>query len=424
MVNTGAETVRLDRLGIVVTTGPDWVGWATRAGAEASVAALPCRVGDPVVGFSLLQGELRGVGAELELGPLTLPPSGQHVVRLRGETYVSAREFARGRHELLPRWGWIEAGDEARVHHPDLAVVEHNSLIGLGDPNDPEPGDEGLPDPDTSVLAGDPGDTARLVLAGPRGLVDIAVGLAPPLELLVDHFVAAGERYWPSGRQGIRIPSAAAALLVQRQLASQSRGGRPADDWVEAVEGSCARIEEPTSTFAVALLARQAVLTGDAELAERATDGCRRPDWSDTGLALVAPEVLAARQLIGLDPTLPVRTQHDLTQHDLTQHELGDDHGAQLQQLGARWGLGLHGDQLASEDLVADARRLAGAGMRALLRRPRPRQWACGHDELLHRHDRRVRHRLWHSITEPTDDPNRAPGVADALAWLVLAPGA
>src|SRR5699024_4034581 len=123
VVNTGPAVVRVDRLGLLVTTGPEWVVWSTRAGAEGSVAALPCRPGDPLLGFGLVQGELRGAGPDLVVGPLELPAGTQQVVRLRGEPYGSAREFARGRHDLLPSWGWAEAHDEVQVHHPDLAVV-------------------------------------------------------------------------------------------------------------------------------------------------------------------------------------------------------------------------------------------------------------------------------------------------------------
>lgn len=408
VVNTGPDAVRVDRLGLLVTTGPEWVGWATRAGAEGSVVALPCRTGDPLLGFGLVQGELRGTGPDLVVGPLELPAGAQQVVRLRGETYGSARDFARGRHDLLPAWGWVEARDEVQVHHPDLAVVTGPAAGGGSDPGE-------VAAPDVSTMTGDPGDTTRLVLAGPRGLVDVEVGFAPALETVVDRFVAAGERSWPTGRQGTRIPSAAAALVVQHQLASPSRGGRPVADWAEAVEGVCARLTEqsPSSAgspaaFAVALLARQAMLTGDPELAERATSGCARVD---AGLPLVAPEVLAARRLTGLAPVLPVRTGE----------RLAADRGPELQPTGARWGLGLRGGRLAPDDPVGDGRMLALARMQAVLHPPRPHRWACGAEELLDRQDRRIRHQLWQRMWRAPDSADD-PVVADALAWLVLTP--
>lgn len=404
VVNAGDEAIRIDRLTLRATTGPDWVGWATRAGAEASVAALPCRPGDPLIGFSLLQGELRGDGPDLVVGPLDLPAHGQQVVRLRGEPYGSAREFARGRHDILPDWGWAAASDEIQVHHPDLAVVDASVPVVP----EPVPDSESVPDPDVTTLVGGPGDRARLVLAGSRGMVEIEVGFAPGLELLLDRFVQEGERHWPTGRQGIRIPSAAAALVIQRQAASESRGRRPVADWVEAVEGVCARIDEPTSAFEVALLARQSTLTGDGELAALATSGCRHCDAP----ALVAPEVMAARQLTGLAPTLLEATGQGLATDDQTE----------LYRVGASWGLGLRGSRLGSDDLVADARALADTRMRALLQQPRPRGWACGHDELLTRHERRIQHRLWARLGESTGDPTADPDLVAALGWLVLAP--
>src|SRR5699024_5329811 len=156
------------------------------------------------------------------------------------------------------------------------------------------------------------------------------------------------------------------------------------------------------------LLARQAMLTGDPELAERATAESAR---AGVGLALVAPEVLAARRLTGLAALVPTDTGQ----------RLAADHGPGVQPTGARWGLGLRGGRLAPDDPVADGRLLALTRMQAVLHPPRPRRWACGPEELLDRQDRRVRHQLAQRVRsgpDPADDPV----VAEALAWLVLAP--
>ncbi|MFW6600183.1 hypothetical protein ACQBAU_13570 [Propionibacteriaceae bacterium Y2011] len=430
VANTSADEVYVDQLPLLITVGDRWAGWAVRAGAEASVTVLPKSEGDPTYGFSLLQGELRGDGPFAEAGGFTLQPGAQHVIRLRGESYDSPRELGHGRHEVLPEWAWFEAGEVCRLHHPDLGVV------GLDDSSD-ETG--------TTELEGEPGQRFDLPLAGPRGLVDVSVRFAPTLTDLVDRQLALAERTWPTVRQGIMINSAAAGLVVQRFLGGDSTGGLSRGDWDDALDGLCARVDEASSAFAVALLARRAITTGEVELAERASAGLAAlatgpaggDDRPARGATLVLPEVLAARQLTGLDPTrhlgrpatFPATAGGGLERVLTTAEGRADA----VRLLGASWGAGLRGDALAAAGLPDDAYTLAVARMLAELDPPHPAGWACSYGELLARHDRRIRYEVSAALealsigaalggSTDRDAAAAADQVAEALAWLVLAP--
>lgn len=379
---TGSE-VRLTGAGLTVETADGWVGWAVRAGAEASVAALPTRRRGPVIGFALLQGELRGSGEVLTLPDLVLPGGGQYVLRLRGESYPDAQHFAVGRHDLLPPASWVDAGSLVRIEHQDQAVA---SATGI----DPQQ----LAELDGAVeLEGEPGQVSRLALVGPRGTSEVTVGFAPSLHLVVSGLVSLGEQRWPTGRQGVLLGDAADGLLVQSFLAGGGSTGVPQEVWSEALDGLCARVSGEGSLLAAALLARQAVLTGDPELAGRAVAGLAA-QREVPGAAVVAAQVLAAGLVTGT-PVPPEAVPSSPPIDPIA--------------WGAQFGFGLRGERLGPVDPVADARSVAAAELQLSLGAPRVRGWACGFAELVQRQRRRI---LGEAYGNPT--------AGEAVAWLTL----
>lgn len=417
LTNTGDHPVMVDRLGLGPEPGPQWIGWVACEGAEASVAMLSS-TRRAILGFSLLQGELRspdlaGAGP-IEIGGLVLEPGGRHVVSLRGDWYDGPAPLARTRPNCVPAWDWWEVGAVVGLEHPDQALVGHRTTpegIGL------EPHEH---DWATEIEGVEPA-RIHLELAGPRGRVEVDLGFAPSVDELVAAVVARAEARWPRGRQGMRLDALADAVVLQRH-AQLAAGGRLLQSDVEdALDGLVGRIDDD-GAFAVAVLAGRAVLTGDRDLAERATRALARMP-GDQCRALVLGQVMGARQVVGLDP----RSGIELT---APAPEVGDDlatrlsrsiedpagREAVLTELGVHWGLGLRGRRWGGTDLVGEARLVAIGCLMTELGPPASGGGAIGFEELLEQHHRRVRGEVWSRIGED------ASVAVEALAWLVLAP--
>ncbi len=394
---------RIDRLVLHARAGTGRTAWAVRAGAEGSLVVLGDDPRRPGPAFALVQGEVRGGGTDLDHGPVVLEPGGSHVVRWRGEIVDDLIGFAGARHEVLPAWPVIGPADEAVVEHPDLAVVDERVDPGVlvttsGD---------GVTTITGSLPA--PGGAAGLTLAGPRGRTEVELRVVADLPGTARWWC---ERHpWSRGRQGIVVDDPAKALVVQSLVGDHEGGGTRLDEWGDALDGACARIEPTTSddpVFAVILLAQQAVRTGDPELADRAASGVTalvgRP-----GAAVATALVLAACTLLDR----PVPAQPQLDPADPLEAALVD--GRRPGRAWSRWGrsvgYGLRGSALADGDPVADARRLAVASMAWELRRSTVDGWPVRPPEIVERH----RRRLLADLGERPDDPS----AAAVLAWLI-----
>jgi len=383
VTNPTSRPVTVSGIALDLACAAGWIGWAVRAGAEASVAVLPAQRQRPILGFCLLQGELRGAGGALRLPDLVLPAAGQYVLRLRGESYPDARHFASAaRHDVLPGWPWVSAGELVRIDHQDQAVASSSGIDS-----------DQLAELEGAVeLEGEAGQTSHIELVGPRGTTEVMVAFAPTLGQVVAGRVALGEQLWPTNRQGVRLTEPADGLVVQAFLAGGGSTGVSHEVWSEALDSLCARVEADSSLLAVALLARQAVLTGDRDQAEQSAAGFAAL-VGEPGAPVVAAQVLAAGLVTGAVHEVPA-----------TGAVLDD-----LPAFGARFGFGLRGERVGTPDPVADARCLALANMQLALEPPRPRGWACGFAELVQRHRRRL-------LTQTYGDP----GAAETVAWLTL----
>ncbi len=430
--NTGDVPIRLNRLALAVDTGPDWTAWAACDGAEAMVTVLPHGPGR-LLGFTVLQGELRRDGAQLVIDDLLLAPGAQHVVRIRGDWYASGSELARHRPTAVPAREWWEVGTVVELDHPDQALVASRAI-----PDDeelaPYEGELTSYDGELTSYDGarvtelDPGRPGRIIieLAGPRGRCEVAAGFAPGLADLVAIFLEHAERRWPTGRQGLRIDSVADGVILQHHDRFGDRGPIRYDDGHDALDGLVERMADE-GPLAVALLAEQALRTGDPVLAERASVALSTLGPDPARMVVMLP-VMAARAMTGLDPTPPppaasaapaspqLSGSHPLT--TLLAAAVTDPHQREtaMRQLGAHWGLGLHGQRLELADLVEDARLLALASLLGQFDPPQPSGWVLEWEELITREHCRLRGELWLRLAA---DPET---VAPGLAWLLLAP--
>lgn len=410
--NTGPEPIRLHRLALAMEVGEDWTPWAACDGAEAMVAVLPYGPGQ-ILGFAVLQGELRRDRTQLVIDDLLVAPGAQHVLRLRGDWHSSATELARKRPTAVPTRDWWEVGTVVEIDHPDQALLGSRSI----------PDDEDLAPYDaersTELEPGRPGQVT-VELAGPRGRAEVVVGFAPALADLVASFLEQAERRWPVGRQGMRIDSVADGVVLQHHDRFGDRGRIRYDDGQDALDGLIERMGDE-GPFAAALLAEQALRTADPALAERASRALATVGPGAAREVVMLP-VMAARVMTGLAPEPPRPQFSALPGPPTLVSSLAAaiaepaQRDAAVRSVGAHWGLGLYGRRLAAPDLVADARLVALASVVSQFDPPQPPGWVLEWDELVAQQHCRLRGELWLRLESEPET------VAAALAWLLLAP--
>ncbi|MFX4271510.1 hypothetical protein ACOKSZ_04545 [Propionibacteriaceae bacterium Y1685] len=397
ITNTATTAERVE-LPLWVTTGEDRTVWAVRSDAEASIAVL----GEPTdtLWFDLVQGSVLGAGAGTVLGNLTLAPGQQHITRLRADWVGDLAARSEGRHSSLPHWDFHHHQSTVFLEHPDLAVIETGGR---------ENGD-GL-----TELEGGPGERVRTRLAGARGTIDFTIGFAPSVDEAVCARLQSDLTQWRSTLQGLAIPTPAQAVLAQHALAS----GGPLPDREQiaaAVEGAVARFRDEPSVLSMVLLAQQAVLTGDRDLAQEAVE-LASVLTDTTGFTLTWTRLLAAATLTGaeLDPFLA--RQHALlsaTAPDLGIALLLPGAELEVQRIARRLGYGLRGSRIGLEDPDLDAYEVALLSQWFARRTDDSRPelpWAVDHGEdLVIRHRTRLCHL---AANDALSD--------EALAWLLLA---
>lgn len=397
ITNTSTTPEQIE-LPLAVTAGEDRTAWAVRSDAEASIAVL----GEPTdtLWCDIVQGSALGTGAELLLGNLMLAPGQQHVTRLRADWVDDLAVRNEGRHSSLPRWDFQHHQSTVFLEHPDLAVIETGGR---------ENGD-GL-----TEIEGGPGERVRTRLAGARGTIDFTIGFAPSVDEAVCARLQSALTRWRSTRQGLVIPSPAQAVLAQHALAS----GTPLPDREQiaaAVEGAVARFSEEPSVLSMVLLAQQAVLTGDTDLAQDAVE--LAPVLTDTtGFTLTWTRLVAAATLTGAELGPLLSRQHALLSApapDLGIALLLPGAEVEVQRIARRLGYGLRGSRIGLEDPDLDAYEIALLSQWFARRGDDSRPelaWAVDHGEdLVIRHRTRLCHLAANNVLSD-----------EALVWLVLA---
>ncbi|MBA8796086.1 hypothetical protein FHX74_003727 [Friedmanniella endophytica] len=435
--HAGPEPLVVDRL----TVGPEPRGdsgsaavWALAAGAEAFWLTQPADGAGPVLAAVLQHGEVDGFGPQgWRTGPVRLEPGGRFVLQWQLDWSASAGVFERRRASVLPARTIFPEHEPCEIAGTDAAVVAADVAVGT----------EG----EVTVLQGDRG-THRVELRAARGTVRFAVSWVRPVG---DWVRAAGERWLTGDRTPsgvVRLPGAAAALVLQ---ADHGRLADPDGPAAEALQRLTARLldrdpgPEPDA-FELALLAGEALRTGDPDCATAARAGVLAAERPVPGLGLATTRVglaaLAAGRPIGdlvdhvgrlaVDPTGPSPDPSDATERAgvvaarlelvlISRRQaarVGDDLIGLVRELGTAVGGGLPGgppvpwpaDRLAHVAAVLGMVPEAGAG--GLTR------WCLLGPQAL---ADQVRRRALAALDAPPAGAEPPDAVlAPTLAWLVL----
>jgi hypothetical protein len=182
---------------------------ALAAGAQAAYAVQPVGGDGPVLVGRLRSGAQPGVDeAGFLLGPLVLAPRHRWAVAWRWEVVPDLR---RPTAADLPRTTWLDLGQTLVLPGgPDVAVV----APGLAVETEEDRVEVAAPEPGTSVVE----------LRSARGTTAYALTWAPDLDDLVDHHVEALLTGPTTPAGTLRLPDAAAGLVVQDAVARRSAG--------------------------------------------------------------------------------------------------------------------------------------------------------------------------------------------------------
>lgn len=292
--NSGDRPLTLDDPVLTWQPPADQPAWALAAGAAGSYAVLPADGRGLVLGGVLRLGALAAVDDDgLHLGRLLLEPQSRYVVQWHWDFHPDARSFDRGRHPDVPRRLDVLVDEVVTV-----AADEDQALVAAA-------GLELETVRDTVELSGAEAGEYLVELRSARGLTHFALGVAEPLEaVLQQHAVAvlAGPR---TAAGVVRLADVDAALAVQRALAS----GLLAEPELaeEALDLFTVRLpeDEQPGPRMVGYLCGEHSRTGDPELLDRAADAVLGADGPGPGLGMAATELCLARLLRG-EPLAPV----------------------------------------------------------------------------------------------------------------------
>lgn len=423
LVNESHVALELTGVRLRWRPAPGAVATALAAGAVGAYAVQPASGSGRLLVGRLRAGVQTGVDEDgLLLGPLTLPPGHRAAVQWRWEVLAEPRLVDRS---ALPATPWLELGQSVVLPAgPDVAVVAPGLHVEVGEDA-------------VRVEAFEPGP-ATVELRGVRGTITHHLVWAPDLDDLLDSEAAAllAGPTTPSGT--VRLPGAAAALVVQDAL---RRGGAGSGDVAtEALELATGLLveqldEHPTGAAAVdplalALLAREADRvagpTARATL-DAATRGLRGVALPAPGVGLAGVALALARLRSGEDPAPAVDHLAGLLRASSPASDAGLELAvllrpghvtpealvAGLRRLGAALGAGLPGRSVppAGLERLALASAVLGLVDEATGERLRT-VWGTGAAEVARRASAQVRARV-------AERPGGA-AAGRALAWLVL----
>ncbi|SEQ05113.1 hypothetical protein [Microlunatus flavus] len=425
VVNESSDERVLDDVRLAWRPAPGTVATALAAGAAGAYAVQPVTGDGPLLVGRLRGGTQAGVDATgLLLGRLVLPAGHRVAVQWRWEVVgAPARADPAGE---LPRTPWLEQGQGVVLAAgPDVAVVAPGLEVEVGE--------------DSVEVTADVVGPATVELRSARGTLSYALAWAPDLDELVDAEVEAllTGRTTPAGT--VRLPDAAAALLVQDAVRRRSVGtpdvaadalelaaGVLAEEVDEQARGAGATGSDP---LALALLAREPDrAAGPATLAglETASAGLLAAAAPAPGMGLAGVAVALARLRAGLAPDRVAAHLAALRDASSPLDEAGLELAvllrppgadepllAGLRRLGATLGAGLPGRVLPEPSLEPLGR---AATLLALVDEPTGqrlrRGWGVSASELARRSAAQVRARV--------DAAPEEPASRRALAWLVL----
>lgn len=168
--NPGAQAAD-PRVRLRIEPGPRLHLWVWAAGAEGLIVLSPAEAARPVLALRVQQGVLRTSGDELALRPVgELAPGGRYVTVLRVRQHTGIEEVAAGLPDWLPGLA-LPWGEPLELRTPDWAVVPPDDMEAVTE--------------DGWVTLQPRRGVARVLVHSPRGVTDLEVATAPPLEDLL-----------------------------------------------------------------------------------------------------------------------------------------------------------------------------------------------------------------------------------------------
>ncbi|MCW2802322.1 MAG: hypothetical protein JWN06_539 [Propionibacteriaceae bacterium] len=285
----------LDDVTVTLRPGPDQVGWALAAGAEASYAALPPPGRGPLLAGVLQLGSVERVTSDgLQLGRIELAGTGRYVVQWHWDWYDTPLDFARSRHPTIPASLFAVVGEILEMGRDDDAA-----LIVSGDLEMTET-DEQL------ELASDLAGSYEVEQRSARGTTRVALRWVPTVEEIICDRAEAALLQPRTGAGLVRLARLPDAMVMQYALAQALVSDT--DDAAEALDLFTARLtaDEPAGEtdgqplpLVAAYLSGEYARTGEQDLLDRAVEIILGARSAAPGLGIAALQVCLALMLTG-----------------------------------------------------------------------------------------------------------------------------